>query len=166
MSEFRVGYGEDIHRLVRGRKLILAGIAIPFRKGLLGHSDADVVFHAVSDAILGALALGDIGKLFPSSDPATEGMDSALIVRKCLSLAQEKGYKVNNADVSVALEEPRLAPHIAAMRASLAKALGAEEGAVSIKAMTNEGLDAVGHGRAIRATAIVTLGKDEKTHGQ
>ncbi len=160
MNDFRIGYGEDIHKLVAGRKLILSGVEIPFSKGLLGHSDADVVFHAVSDALLGALALGDIGKLFPSTDPATEGIVSSLIVEKCLSLVAEEGYRVHNVDVSIAAEEPRLAPYIDAMRAALAKTLKTETENVSVKAMTNEGFDAVGKGLAIRAAAIVLLEKE------
>jgi 2-C-methyl-D-erythritol 2,4-cyclodiphosphate synthase len=160
MSEIRIGYGEDIHKLVAQRKLILAGVEIPFSKGLWGHSDADVVFHAVSDALLGSLALGDLGKFFPPSDPATEGIASSLIAEKCLSLVEKEGYRVNNVDVSIAAETPRLAPYIEAMRASLAKVLKVEIARVSLKAMTNEGLDAVGEGLAIRATSVVSVIKE------
>lgn len=160
MSDFRIGYGEDIHALVAGRRLVLSGLEIPFEKGLLGHSDADVVYHAVSDALLGALALGDIGKLFPPSDKKTEGMDSSLIVRKCLSLVKEKGYLVNNVDISISAEKPHLGSYILKMRQNLAHELECDLGGVSIKAMTNEGLDAVGEEKAIRASAVILLRKD------
>lgn len=155
--DFRVGYGEDIHKLVKGRKLILCGTPIPFDLGLLGHSDADVAYHAVSDALLGALGLGDIGKYFPPSDPSLANIDSLLIVKKCLALVKEKGYRVNNVDVSILTEEPRLAPYIGAMKENLALALEIKESQASVKAMTNEGLDAIGRGEAIKAIAVLTL---------
>ena len=160
MNDLRVGYGEDIHRLVPGRKLVLSGVKIPFDLGLEGHSDADVVFHAVSDALLGALGLGDIGKYFPPSEPSIAGIDSLLIVKKCLSLVKERGYRVNNADASILSEEPKLAPWIGEMKANLALALEIKESQASIKAMTNEGLDAVGKGEAIKAICVLTLIKD------
>jgi 2-C-methyl-D-erythritol 2,4-cyclodiphosphate synthase len=160
MKEIRLGYGEDIHPLIAKRKLILSGVEIPFSQGLKGHSDADVVFHAVSDALLGSLALGDLGKLFPPSDPATEGIASSIIVEKCLSLVEKEGYRVNNVDVSIAAEAPHLAPYIEAMRASLAKVLKTDLMRLSLKAMTNEGFDAVGKGLAIRATAVVSVIKE------
>jgi 2-C-methyl-D-erythritol 2,4-cyclodiphosphate synthase len=162
MTDFRIGYGEDIHHLVPGRKLVLSGTRIPFDLGLLGHSDADVVFHAVSDALLGSLGLGDIGKYFPSNDPTIEGIDSLLIVKKCLSLVRAKGYSLNNCDVSIIAEEPRLAPYIEEMKKNLALALEAKESQVSIKAMTNEGFDAIGRGEAIKAIAILTVKKEEE----
>jgi 2-C-methyl-D-erythritol 2,4-cyclodiphosphate synthase len=155
--DIRVGYGEDIHKLVKGRKLILCGTPIPFDLGLLGHSDADVAYHAVSDALLGALGLGDIGKYFPPSDPNITNIDSLLIVKKCLSLVKAKGYHVNNVDVSIVTEEPHLAPYIDAMKTNLALALEINETQASVKAMTNEGLDAVGRGEAIKAIAVLTL---------
>lgn len=155
--DFRVGYGEDIHKLVKGRKLILCGTPIPFDLGLLGHSDADVAYHAVSDALLGALGLGDIGKYFPPSDPSLANIDSLLIVKKCLALVKEKGYRVNNVDVSILTEEPHLAPYIGAMKENLALALEIKESQASVKAMTNEGLDAIGRGEAIKAIAVLTL---------
>jgi 2-C-methyl-D-erythritol 2,4-cyclodiphosphate synthase len=155
--DIRVGYGEDIHKLVKGRKLILCGTPIPFDLGLLGHSDADVAYHAVSDALLGALGLGDIGKYFPPSDPNITNIDSLLIVKKCLSLVKGKGYRVNNVDVSILTEEPHLAPYIGAMKSNLALALEIKEEQASVKAMTNEGLDAVGRGEAIKAVAVLTL---------
>jgi 2-C-methyl-D-erythritol 2,4-cyclodiphosphate synthase len=163
MSDFRVGYGEDIHRLVPGRKLVLAGVKIPFDLGLDGHSDADVVYHAVSDALLGALGLGDIGKYFPPDDPSITGIDSLLIVKKCLSLVKERDYHVNNVDVSILAEEPKMAPWISEMKANLALALEIKESQSSIKAMTNEGLDAVGKGEAIKAICLLSLVKDEPT---
>jgi len=159
-QDFRFGYGEDIHRLVGGRKLVLCGTTIPFDLGLLGHSDADVAFHALSDALLGSLGLGDIGKYFPPKDPAYEGIDSLLIVKKSLSLVKEKGYEVNNCDISIIAEEPYLAPYIAEMKKNLALALEIKESQVSVKAMTNEGLDAVGRGEAIKAVAVVSVVKE------
>lgn len=154
---YRIGIGEDVHRLVRGRKLVLCGVVIPFDLGLLGHSDGDVALHALSDALLGALALGDIGKYFPPSDPSTEGMSSSLIVRKCLSLVNEKGYTVGNVDINIIAEEPILKPYILKMRESVAMMLGMKAEDVSVKAMTDEGLDAVGRQEAIRAKAALTL---------
>jgi len=160
MMNFRVGCGEDIHHLVPGRKLVLSGTKIPFDLGLEGHSDADVVFHAVSDALLGGLGLGDIGKYFPPNDPSISGIDSLLIVKKCLALIKEAGYRVNNVDVSISAQEPKLAPFIGEMKANLALALEIKESQASIKAMTNEGLDAVGKGEAIKASAILLLVKE------
>jgi len=158
--DFRVGYGEDIHALVPNRKLVLSGTKIPFDLGLEGHSDADVVFHAVSDALLGALGLGDIGKYFPPSDPTITGIDSLLIVKKCLGMVKEKGYLVNNCDVSIIAQEPKLAPFIEEMKSNLALALEIKESQASIKAMTNEGMDAIGRGQAIKAIAILSLIKE------
>lgn len=156
---FRIGLGEDIHQLVYGNEVILSGVHIPFNKKLLGHSDADVVYHAVSDAILGALALGDIGKHFPTDDPAWEGADSSRILGKVVEMMVEEGYEVSNIDVSICCEKPHLAKHILAMRENLAKLLRVSIKETSVKAMTNEGLDAVGEGKAIRANAIVLLAK-------
>jgi len=158
--DFRVGYGEDIHALVPNRKLVLSGTKIPFDLGLEGHSDADVVFHAVSDALLGTLGLGDIGKYFPPSDPTITGIDSLLIVKKCLGMVKEKGYLVNNCDVSIIAQEPKLAPFIEEMKSNLALALEIKESQASIKAMTNEGMDAIGRGQAIKAIAILSLIKE------
>jgi 2-C-methyl-D-erythritol 2,4-cyclodiphosphate synthase len=157
MSEYRIGYGEDIHRLVEGRPLVLSGVKIPYEKGLLGHSDADVVYHAVSDALLGALALGDIGHHFPTNDPRYDNCDSSIIVSGCYTMIEEKGFEVVNVDVSVAAEKPHLQKYLLDMRANLAKLLRVSLDRVSIKAMTNEGLDAVGEGKAIRANASVLL---------
>ena len=159
--KYRIGYGEDIHRLVEGRKLILAGIEIPFEKGLLGHSDADVILHSVGDAILGSLALGDIGKLFPDDVEETKDMDSSLIVKKAISLAKEKGYEVGNIDISVCLEKPKLAPYIEKMRKNLASLLETSLENVSIKAMTNEKLDSIGEGKAIKSIAVILMKEGE-----
>lgn len=158
--DIRIGYGEDIHRLVSGRKLILLGVSIPFDLGLIGHSDADVGYHAVSDALLGSLGLGDIGKYFPPSDPSIEGIDSLLIVKKCLGLVKARGYAVNNCDVSIITEEPKLSPYIEAMKENLSLALEVSDLQVSVKAMTNEGLDAIGKGEAIKAIAVLTVRQD------
>lgn len=160
--KIRIGYGEDIHALVKGRKLILGGIDIPHEKGLLGHSDADVLLHALSDALLGALALGDIGKIFPPSDPLTEGIDSALILTKCLSMVKERGYAVINVDASISAEEPHLSGYVLPMRERIASLLGLKKEDISIKAMTNEGFDAVGEKKAIRAVCVVLLGQEEQ----
>lgn len=158
--DYRIGYGEDIHALVKGRDLILSGVKIPFEKGLLGHSDGDIVYHALADALLGSLGLGDIGKIFPPSDPATEGIDSRIIVSKCLDLVGKKGYVVNNADISIAIERPRLSSFIKRMRMNIADVLNLDIDRVSIKAMTNEGFDAVGKGEAARAVASVLVKKE------
>jgi len=162
MMEYRIGYGEDIHRLVEGRKLLLGGVPIPFEKGLLGHSDADVLLHAVSDALLGSLALGDIGDLFPPDDPSIEGIDSRKILIECLNRVIGKGYRVVNVDCSLSVEKPRLKPYSDQIRENLSNLLGIPMEAVSLKLMTNEGLDAVGEGLAIKATAILLVKKEEK----
>lgn len=154
---YRIGYGEDIHRLVAGRKLILGGVEIPFEKGLLGHSDADIVIHALMDALLGALSLGDIGTHFPDTDKQYKNVDSMELLNKVNRLIEENGYAVKNIDISIALEKPRLSPYLAKMVANLARSLRIMDRNVSIKAMTNEGLDAVGRGEAARAVAVVML---------
>lgn len=156
----RIGYGEDIHALVRGRKLILGGVEIPYELGLLGHSDADVVFHALSDALLGSLALGDIGKYFPPSDESIKDIDSKIILDACYKKIKEKGYKIVNIDISISAEKPHLAHYLDEMRKNIAKITSAQIEDVSIKAMTNEGFDAVGEKKAIRATAIVLIEKE------
>lgn len=154
---YRIGYGEDIHRLVAGRKLILGGVEIPFEKGLLGHSDADIVIHALMDALLGALSLGDIGTHFPDTDKQYKNVDSMVLLNKVNRLIEENGYAVKNIDISIALEKPRLSPYLSKMVANLARSLRIMDRNVSIKAMTNEGLDAVGRGEAARAVAVVML---------
>ena len=157
MSNLRIGYGEDIHRLVPNRKLILGGVEIPFDQGLLGHSDADCLLHAIADALLGACALGDIGDHFPVDDPQWENADSKIILSESYSVVNKKGYQITNLDASVLAEKPRLSPYRLAMRESIAQALGLELDQVSVKLMTNEGLDAIGEGKAIRSTCICLL---------
>ena len=156
----RIGLGEDIHRLVKGRKLMLAGIEIPSEVGEEAHSDGDVLLHAVADAIYGAIAEKDIGWHFPDNDPKTEGIDSRLIVKDALSLAKKKGYKVSSLDSNIFLEDIKLKPYIDEMRKSLASLLETEIENISIKARTNEGLGPVGLGQAVRAT-VITLLKEE-----
>lgn len=153
----RIGHGYDVHKLVQGRKLILGGIEIPHEKGLLGHSDADVLTHAVMDALLGAMALGDIGKLFPDSDPTFEGADSITLCETVASLVREHGYRVSNVDSTVIAEEPKLAPHIEKMRQNLADALSVPKECVSVKATTEEGLGFSGERLGIAAHAVCLL---------
>lgn len=151
----RVGFGYDVHRLAEGRKLILCGVEIPCEVGLLGHSDADVAVHAVMDAVLGALALGDIGHLFPDSDPQFKGADSMELLRVVIGKMRAAGYALGNLDVTIIAERPKLAPFIAQMRESLAGAFGCDIGRVSVKATTEEGLNLAGEG--IGAQAVVLL---------
>ncbi len=153
----RVGYGYDVHKLVEGRKLILGGVEIPYEKGLLGHSDADVLAHAIADALLGAAALGDIGKFFPDTDPAYEGADSLVLLERVCSLLKEKGYSIGNVDATVIAQRPKLAPHIPQMRENLAKACGVETAQISVKATTEEGLGFTGTGLGIAASAVCLL---------
>ena len=153
----RIGHGYDVHRLVEGRKLILGGVEIPFEKGLLGHSDADVLAHAVMDALLGAAALGDIGKLFPDSDPAYAGADSLVLLRRVAEVLAEHGYGIGNVDATVLAQRPKLAPHIPHMRAKLAAHLGVDPARVNVKATTEEGLGFTGAGEGIAAHAVVLI---------
>ena len=157
----RIGFGTDIHRLVEGRKLVLAGVHVPAPFGELAHSDGDVIYHASMDAILGALALGDIGKLFPDNDPQYKDIDSSLLFKKVVALMKEKGYRINNIDVMVTLEKPKLKGYIVEMRNNIANILETSIDNVSVKAGTNEGLDALGRGEAVKAEVIVLL-KEEK----
>ena len=156
----RIGHGYDVHRLVEGRKLILGGVEIPFEKGLLGHSDADVLAHAVMDALLGAAALGDIGKLFPDSDPAYAGADSLILLRRVAEVLAEHGYGIGNVDATVLAQRPKLAPHIPEMRERLAAAMGISPGQVSVKATTEEGLGFTGTGEGIAAHAVALIGEN------
>ena len=153
----RIGHGYDAHRLTEGRKLILGGVEIPFEKGLLGHSDADVLLHALADAILGAAALGDIGRLFPDSDPATEGIASRVILRAAADAAAKAGYAVGNCDVTVIAQRPRLAPYLDEMRRNIAEDLGVDVSAVSVKATTEERMGFTGSGEGISAHAVALL---------
>ncbi|MBP1557203.1 MAG: 2-C-methyl-D-erythritol 2,4-cyclodiphosphate synthase [Oscillospiraceae bacterium] len=153
----RIGQGYDVHRLVGGRKLILGGVEIPFEKGLKGHSDADVLTHSVMDALLGAAALGDIGKLFPDSAAEFEGADSIELLKKVVSLLKSKNYIIENIDATVIAQRPKLAPYIDQMREKIAAACGMEPDWVSVKATTEEGLGFTGSGEGIAAQAICLL---------
>jgi ygbB family len=156
-EEMRIGQGYDVHRLVAERPLILGGIEIPYEKGLLGHSDADVLLHAISDALLGAAALGDIGAHFPDSDPAYRGADSAELLRAVGDLIRAAGYEIGNIDSTVVCQAPKLAPHIASMRARIAEVLLLPVGAVSVKASTEEHMGFTGRGEGIAAHAVCLL---------
>lgn len=158
----RIGHGYDVHRLVECRKLIIGGVDIPYEKGLLGHSDADVLLHAISDALLGAAALGDIGHLFPDSDPRFKGADSLELLRKVGVHLASAGYKVVNIDSTVIAQAPKLAPHISAMRRNIAAALRIAPNAVSVKATTEEGLGFSGEKLGIAAHAVCLISSAEE----
>jgi len=153
----RVGLGWDLHRLVEGRPLILGGVEIPYEKGLLGHSDADALAHAVTDALLGACGLPDIGECFPDTDPAYENADSLLLLSRAVKMAADKGYAVVNCDCVIVCQKPKLAPYKREMAARLSKALGVREDQVNIKAKTAEGLGPEGEGQAISAQAVMLV---------
>ena len=153
----RIGFGYDIHRLVPGRKLILGGVEIPFGKGLMGHSDADVLLHAISDAVLGALGAGDIGKHFPDTDERYRDISSLLILRKIVELMKGRGYRVTSIDTTIVAEGPVLSPFIDRIKETINRELGADAGYVSVKAKTNEGLGPVGKGEGIAAYAVCLL---------
>jgi 2-C-methyl-D-erythritol 2,4-cyclodiphosphate synthase len=153
----RIGFGSDVHRLAPGRPLIIGGVRVHSHLGPEGHSDADVLLHAITDAILGALAEGDIGSHFPSSDPEWKDADSSVFLARVFSLAVSKGYRIGNIDSTVHLEQPKLRPHIDAIKASIGGKLEVAIDRVSVKAKTGEGVDAVGTGAAIRADAVVLL---------
>lgn len=153
----RVGMGYDVHRLVEGRDLIMGGVKIPYEKGLLGHSDADVLLHAISDALLGAAALGDIGKHFPDSDSAYKGISSILLLQRVGALIEKKGFLIENIDATIIAQAPKMRPHIDAMRENIAKALGITAEQVNVKATTEEGLGFTGSGEGISAQAICML---------
>ena len=158
MSESsRIGIGYDIHRLVEGRKLVLGGVEIPFEKGLLGHSDSDVLTHAICDALLGAAALGDIGTHFPDNDPRWAGASSLEFLARVVELVTQKGYRVANVDATVIAERPKLMPYVQAMRERLVSVLQIDVDQVNIKAKTNEGLESVGRGEAMAAQAVALL---------
>ena len=153
----RIGHGYDVHRLVEGRKCIIGGVDIPYEKGLLGHSDADVLLHAVMDAVLGAMAAGDIGKLFPDSDPAYKGADSLVLTRCVAEVMAERGYRLGNVDATVIAQAPKMAPHISAMRQNIADAFGVDADRISVKATTEERLGFTGSGEGIAAHAVCLL---------
>lgn len=154
---FRVGQGYDVHALTPGRKLILGGVEIPFPRGLLGHSDADALLHAITDAILGAAGLGDIGGMFPDTSVQWEGADSRTLLRAAMAAVSEVGWKVGNVDATVIAQAPRIAPHVAAMRSSIAADLGIDPDSVNIKGKTNERLGFEGKGEGIATQAVVLL---------
>ncbi|RLB82028.1 MAG: 2-C-methyl-D-erythritol 2,4-cyclodiphosphate synthase [Deltaproteobacteria bacterium] len=153
----RVGFGYDVHRLIQGRKLVLGGVIIPFEKGLLGYSDADVVLHALCDALLGAAGLGDIGQHFPDTEPRFKGISSMELLARTFQLVRDKGFCINNVDATILAEAPKLDQYRSAMEANIAGVLELEPADVNIKATTMEGLGAIGKGEAIAATCVVTL---------
>lgn len=155
----RIGHGYDVHRLVEGRKFILGGIEIPYEKGLLGHSDADVLLHAISDALLGAAAMGDIGGMFPDNDPQYSGADSWILLQKVVEAIAAKGYKVGNIDATVIAQAPKLKPYISAMRQRIAEACCVDADDISIKATTEEKLGFTGSGEGIAAHAVCLIEK-------
>jgi 2-C-methyl-D-erythritol 2,4-cyclodiphosphate synthase len=159
LPALRIGQGYDIHRFGEGGILVLGGVAFPGTPALRGHSDGDAVLHAVTDALLGAAALGDIGRLFPPGDPATRGIDSTRMLRDAADRIRAAGYVPLNIDVIVVAERPRIAPHADAMRAAIATACGIDPSQVGVKGKTNEGLDAVGRGEAVAAHAVALLGR-------
>lgn len=155
----RFGMGYDVHRLVEGRKLILGGVEVPYEKGLLGHSDADVLLHAITDALLGAAALGDIGRHFPDTDPRFEGADSRKLLRHAMGMLKEKGYEVGNVDATIVAQRPKLAPYIEKMRDNIAEDLGVEKDQVNVKATTEEKLGFTGSGEGMSAYAVAGIEK-------
>ena len=156
---FKIGQGFDLHKLVEGRKLIIGGVEVEHTKGLLGHSDADVLIHSIIDALFGALALGDIGTHFPDNDPIYKNIDSTILLEKAIALVKEKGYKINNIDNTILAQEPKMKPYIPLMRKRLSELLGIEENQISIKAKTMEEQDSIGERKAIATQSIVLLTK-------
>lgn len=161
LAGIRIGQGFDVHALVRGRPLIIGGVTIPFEKGLLGHSDADVLLHAITDALLGAAGLGDIGRHFPDTDPAHAGADSRVLLREAMAAVRSAGYRVVNVDATVIAQAPKLLPHVPAMVAHIAADLGVTEADVNIKGKTTERLAFTGRGEGIAAQAVALLMRDE-----
>ena len=153
----RIGHGYDVHRLTEGRRLVLGGVEIPYEKGLLGHSDVDVLVHAVMDALLGAMGAPDIGQLFPDKDPAYKGADSLVLLAQVAALMREKGYVLGNLDATILAQAPKLAPHIPAMKDNLARVLGVSVAAVNVKATTEEHLGFTGSGEGMAAHAVCLL---------
>jgi len=158
----RIGHGYDVHRLVEGRKLILGGVDIPYEKGLLGHSDADVLLHAISDAILGAIGEGDIGRHFPDTDPKYKGADSLKLLGHVMGLARAKGFKLGNMDATIVAQRPKLAAHIPAMRENISRVTAAEIDRVNVKATTTEELGFAGRGEGIAAYSVVIMELEHK----
>jgi 2-C-methyl-D-erythritol 2,4-cyclodiphosphate synthase len=159
LTSIRTGIGNDLHRLIPGRKLILGGVRIPFAKGPAGHSDGDALAHAICDALLGAAALGDLGRHFPNTSPKWRAVSSLLFLHRVRKLLKDAGYAIVNVDATVGLERPRLSSHIPRMQRKLAQALGLSAGQVSVKAKTGEGVDALGRGEAVRADAVALIRK-------
>lgn len=157
MTNLRIGHGYDVHRLTEGRKLILGGVEIPYRLGLLGHSDADVLIHAVMDALTGAARLGDIGKLFPDNDPAFAGISSLVLLDRVCDRLRTEGWQVGNVDATVVAQRPKLAGHIPQMRRNIAQVLEVEEDCINVKATTEEGLGFTGSGEGMAAHAVALL---------
>lgn len=155
----RIGQSRDVHRLVEGRDLIIGGVKIPFEKGLLGHSDADVLLHAIAESILGALALGDLGHHFPDNSKDTEGMDSLVILAEVKKLMDEKGYKIVNLDSIIVIEKPKMAPHIGNMRENIARVLDTDIENINVKATCNESMGYIGRGEGALAEAVVLIDK-------
>ena len=155
----RIGIGYDVHRLVDGRKLMIGGVGIPYEKGLLGYSDADVLLHAICDALLGAAGLGDIGRHFPDTDPRFKGISSLALLGEVSRLLGEAGYRVNNLDATIVAERPKMSPHIPQMTANIAAAVNVDQGAVNVKATTTEGLGFAGKGEGMAAYAVCTIAR-------
>ncbi len=160
MKTIRTGFGYDLHRLVQGRKLVLGGVIIPFEKGLDGHSDADVLLHAITDALLGAAAMGDIGTHFPDTDPEWKGADSRMLLRKAVQLIRDRGYQLGNVDSTIVAERPKLKPYIDQMRSNIAADLGLETDQVSVKATTSEQIGMIGREEGMCAMAVCLLHVD------
>ncbi len=158
-AEYRVGIGYDLHRLTEGRDLIIGGVMIPYAKGLMGHSDADVLIHAIIDALLGAASLPDIGTLFPDTDKKYKGADSTVLLKNVCEMVEKKGYKIGNIDSNIIAQEPKMMPYIPQMKKRLAEVMNISEEDISVKAKTNEYMDAVGEKLAISANAVVMLTK-------
>jgi len=166
LTSIRAGFGNDLHRLIAGRKLILGGVRIPFEKGPAGHSDGDALAHAICDALLGAAALGDIGRHFLNTSPRWRGASSLLFLQRVRKLLEDAGYEIVNVDATVGLERPRLSPHIPRMQKKMAQALGLDPGQVSVKAKTGEGVDALGRGEAVRADAVALIVEKSRVENQ
>ncbi|MCH7827589.1 MAG: 2-C-methyl-D-erythritol 2,4-cyclodiphosphate synthase [Bacteroidetes bacterium] len=161
-NDFRIGNGFDVHAFAEGRKLILGGVEIPYEKGLIGHSDADVLLHAITDALLGALALGDLGKHFPDSDEEFKDADSSILLKKVYDLLRTKNYILSNVDSILMMEKPKVAPYVLQMRQNIAKVLNMDLDRISVKATTTEGLGFTGRSEGIAASAVVLLNKENK----